>query len=78
MSKTSSSLETDTSLSPIDGLTVKEVAYKLRVDPKTVYGWCSNGKIEFFRIGGESGSIRIKKDQLGKLIHTNLSMIDYS
>lgn len=45
-------------LKQIDGLTVKEAAYILRVDPQTVYGWCYHGKIKFFRV---FGSIRIAK-----------------
>jgi len=77
MPKTSSSHD-NMSSTDFDGLSVKEAAFLLKVDPKTVYGWCSNGKIEFFRIGGESGSIRIKKEHLGQLIHSNLSTIDHS
>ena len=73
MSKTSSSQEiSDTTF---EGLSVKEAAYLLKVSPKTIYGWCDAGKIDFFRIGGESGSIRIKKDHLGQLIHSNLSYL---
>ena len=55
---------TDTALKQIDGLTVKEAAYVLKTDPKTVYGWCYQGKIEFFRV---VGSIRIKKESLDKI-----------
>ena len=44
-----------------DGLTVKEVAYLLNVAPKTVYGWCSEGKIVYYKI---MGSIRIKKQDV--------------
>lgn len=55
---------TDTALKQIDGLTVKEAAYVLKVAPQTVYGWCVNGKIEFFRV---VGSIRIKKESLNKI-----------
>lgn len=62
----------------VDGLTVKEAAYFLGVDPKTVYGWIYNKKIKFFRIGGKNGSIRIKKEHLGQIIHTNFSTISNS
>ena len=45
----------------LEGLTVKEAAYMLRVAPQTVYGWCYQGKVRFFRIGG---SLRIKVESL--------------
>lgn len=68
--------KTSSSQDKFDGLSVKEAAYLLKVSPTTIYGWCSEGKIEYFRIGGKNGSIRIKKKHLGQLIHTNLSTID--
>lgn len=57
----------DTALKQIDGLTVKETAYVLKVAPQTVYGWCVTGKIEFFRV---VGSIRIKKASIDKINNT--------
>ena len=58
---------TDTATKQIDGLTVKEAAYFLKVDPKTVYGWCASGKVEHYRV---VGSIRIKKTSIDKLNST--------
>ena len=58
MSKTSSSL------AQVEGLTVKEVAYLLRVAPKTVYGWCYNEKVIYFKI---AGNIRIRQEDLEAL-----------
>ena len=57
-----------TKLKKIDGLTVKEAAYFLQVAPKTVYGWCNAGKLEHFKI---AGSIRIKEEHLGQILHRN-------
>lgn len=54
----------DTALTPIDGLTVKEAAHRLRVAPKTIYSWCSDGKIVYFKI---MGSIRIRKEDLDSI-----------
>lgn len=54
-----------TELKPIDGMTVKEAAFVLRVAPKTVYGWCADGKIRFFRV---MGSIRIDKAAVGAVL----------
>ena len=54
----------DTALKPIDGLTVKEVAYVLKVAPKTVYSWCSDGKIVYFKV---MGSIRIRKEDIDSI-----------
>lgn len=39
-------------------LTVKEVAFLLRVSPQTVYGWCYQGKLAAVRV---VGSIRIDR-----------------
>jgi excisionase family DNA binding protein len=50
---------TSTSLTPTDSLTVKETAHILQVAPKTIYTWCYQGKIGFFKI---MGSVRIRKD----------------
>jgi excisionase family DNA binding protein len=49
------------------GLTVKESAYFLGISPKTVYGWCKKGSVDFFR---EGKSIRIEEKNLLKLIIT--------
>ena len=54
MSKTSSSLE----IKGGDDLSVKEVAYILKVSPVAVYKWCQSGKIDSFRV---VGAIRIPK-----------------
>jgi len=66
---------TATALKPIEGLTVKETAYMLGVSPKTVYGWCSDGKLPHFKV---FGTIRIKREVVDFLKSCALPIdIDY-
>lgn len=51
----------DTAMQQITGYTIKETAFILQVSPKTVYRWCDEGKIDFFKV---MGTIRIKKEAL--------------
>ena len=70
MSKMSCSPEISedaTALEPVPGLTVKEAAYLLSMSPKTIYGWCAEGKISFFRI---VGSIRIPLSSINFLLNS--------
>jgi excisionase family DNA binding protein len=48
-------------IEPIKGLTVKEAAFILGVSPITIYGWCRNGKIQYFKI---MGNIRIREQAI--------------
>ena len=54
----------DTAIKEIEGYTIKEVAFIFSVSPKTVYRWCDEGKIEFFKV---MGSYRIKKETISAL-----------
>jgi len=46
-------------------LTVNDVAKLLNVSPKTVYRWCSAGKLPHIKIGG---SLRFKQSDLLALL----------
>jgi len=70
MSETSC-LQNSTILNPVDGLTVKEVAYLLGVSPKTIYSWCQDKKIPCYRV---VGTIYIEKRIVGSLIHTRVEI----
>lgn len=59
----------DTAIKEIKGYTIKEVAFIFNVSPKTVYRWCDEGKIDFFKI---MGSYRITKETIST-IPTNSS-----
>jgi len=45
-------------------LTLQETADYLRVAKRTVYNWCSQGKIKFIKLGG----LKFDKEYLDKLI----------
>ena len=52
-------------MEPIESLSVKEVAWILKVSPQTVYGWTYAGRIEFFKV---IGSVRILKSELERIL----------
>jgi len=56
------------SLEPVHGLTVKEAAFVLNVSEKTVYGWCQNKKIDYFKV---VGSIRIPTESVNFILRSS-------
>lgn len=47
-------------------LTIKEVAERIGVVPKTIYKWISKGKIVFIKLPG--GDVRFKEEHLANWI----------